>query len=45
MNFWCWAITPIIGAIIYVTLHERRSIKRWLTSTKQKVDKKIEDLK
>lgn len=45
MNFWCWVITPIIGAMIYVILHERRGIKRWLTSTKQKVDKKIEDLK
>jgi hypothetical protein len=45
MDFWCWVISPIIGAIIYLILHESHTVKRWLTCTKRKVDKKLEDLK
>lgn len=45
MDFWCWVISPLIGAIIYVILHERHTIYQWLTCAKRKVDKKIETLK
>ena len=44
MDFWCWVISPLIGAVIYIVLHELHTVKRWLTCTKQKVDKKLNDL-